>query len=475
MTEDPPSPGPGLGDDRGVSIVLGAMLLAGIALIAVASYETQVTPDLQAKAEQRHLEDVTRELSTLAAEMSRHAANRSSDVSAHPVPLGYEAPSLFGGTPVSGSLVFDPLEDGVRLDAHRLVVQRQNGSTQITQPENWHQVNGTETIDGIQDVANLRVKLDEIAREMTGDHVVVEAEDGQGDPAGTFRLCIAKHSPDWDLHYLVTNPDGSVLYNNADSYFQNQVYDPFWVNLLNPDYRFDELLEAADTPVSLTLRTEDDIGSQGGCPGDTDPGTGTRELSTEFAITYREATPTGEIVKGGGGLEREDVNRTYTSGRLTFEPTSQIQARGIVLAHGAVVRDQAEGAVFRMSQRFDAGLAGNTVTLEMALPRLAGTPGSTTGTSTAVVDAVPGTRNGFEGQASNLTVNLTTNHPDLWVAAWTDELEAAGLSGDTFDVATGPNWARLDVWGLVDPDPGSEQLDLFVQVQTLAVEVDVEG
>lgn len=462
-------------DDQGVSLVLGAMLITGLALIAFATYQTQVTPQLTERAQHQHLQDVTRELSVLAAEIGRDPANRSRDVGAHPIPMGYEAPGLIGDRPVSGALTFEPGSTPAELTSNRVVIQRLNTSERITQPETWSDVNGSGQIDGISKVANLRIKLDEIAREMNGDHVVIEATDADGQSAGSFRLCIARHSPDWDLHYVVKDADGTILYNNADSYFQNQVYAPFWVNVLDPNYRFDQVLASAEPPLTLDLAVEDDLGAADDCPGDGAPGTGTGELDAEYAITYLEATDAGTIIRGGGGLERTDYNQSFPGGVLTYETDGSDGPRTVVLEHGALALEQSEGAVFRMPGRFEVSLSGNIVSIDLDLPHLVGDAGSTTGTSTAIVTATPEAAYRLEGQASNLTLNLTTAYPGLWVEAWRDELDAAGLSGATFEIEQGTDWARVDIWGLLDTAPGSDRLDLFVRVDAVPVQLELGG
>ncbi len=462
-------------DDRAVSLVLGAMLLTGLALLAFVTYQTQIAPQLEEEAASQHVQTVARELADLAASIETDASNQSVDVAAHPLELGYTVSGPLGDRPAGGALTFDPESAPVRLDAHRLVVQRLNASERITQPETWHDVNGTDTIEDVERVVSLRIKLDAIRREMTGDHVSIHVEDAEGEHAGTFRVCVAKHSPDWDLHTVVKDADGTILYNNADSYFNNQIYEPFWINPMNPDYRFDQVLATATSPMTLEMQTEDDLGAADDCPGDGTPPTGSEELSAEYATTYLETTDAGPILQGGGGIEHTDYNRTFTGGRLAHTSSSPDHATTLTLANGPLVLDQGDGEIFRLPPRFHAGLAGNTVVLDVAVPYLTGDPGSTTGTSTAVLQATPEAGYHVSGEASNLTMNLTTAHPALWRDAWETKLEAAGLSGSTYEIAVGPGWARLDVWGLVDTDPGSETLDLFVRIDAVPVEIELTG
>lgn len=462
-------------DDRGVSVVLGAMLLAGLALLAFVSYQSNVAPQLRADAENQHLQTVSEDIVSIAVQLGLEGDRARPQAAVHPIAIGYEAPGVISEDDISGALTLQPGADELTLSSKKVHIQRINTSDRITQPESWTDVNGSGQIEDISSVENLRIKLDEVAREMVGDHVVIDVTDAAGDPAGTFRICLARHSPDWDIHYLVKDGDGTILYNNAYSYFQNQVYEPFWVNVLNPDYRFGELLEATEVPFALNLSVVDDAGAQGGCPSDDGDATGTGELTASYAITYLEATDAGTVVRGGGGLVREDYNRTVEAGHLVYETTGAAGTHRVVLEHGAVVFEQEEGAVFRLPPEFEASLSDNVVVLQLGLTTLHGHSGSATGTSTTVVRTVPATPYRLEGEASNLTLNLTTEHPELWVDRWSDELDAAGLGGDVYDTAHGPDWARLDVWGLIDPDPASEALDLFVRVDQVPVEVRLEG
>lgn len=464
-----------LGDDRGVSIVLGAMLLTGMALLAFVSYQTDVVPKLQGDAQNRHLQEVSTDLIEVAVQLGSQAAGESPDAASHPLSVGYEAPGLVTDAEVSGALTLEPEANKLTLSSNKVHIQQLNDTDRITQPEEWLDVNGSGEIEDIARVDSLRLKLDEIAREMVGDHVVVNATDAEGDPAGTFRLCLARHAPDWDLHYLVKDGDGTVVYNNAYSYFQNQVYRPFWVNVLDPNFRFGETLAVAEKPLTLNLSVQDDVGGAGGCPGDGGAETGAGELAASYAVTYRELTDAGAIVQGGGGLVREDYRRSVDAGRLVYETTGAAGSHRISVEHGAVAFEQDQGAIFRLPPSFDAFLSDNTVVLQLDVPVLEGGTGSATGTSTAVVRTVPQEPYRLEGQASNLTINLTTEHPDLWIERWDDELSAAGLGGSVYDTANGSDWARLDVWGLVDDDPASETLDVFVRVEQTPVQVRLEG
>lgn len=464
-----------LRDDRAVSAVLGAMILAGILMLGVVTYEAEVVPQLRAQAQDQHLRSIARTLATLAVELDQQAANRSQAAATYPVPIGYDAPGLVSDSSMAGGLTFEPEAESVSIFSKELLIQQENASQRITQPEAWNEVNGSGSIEDVSQVASLRLKFDRIAREMAGDHVVVNITDADGEHAGSFRVCLARHSPDWDLHTLVKDADGTILYNNAHSYFQNQEYEPFWINVLNPDYRFGQLLTIAEEPFDLSVEAHDDAGAAGGCPGDGADSTSTGELEASYAITYLEATDAGTVVQGGGGLVREDYNRTVEAGRLTYEVTGPGGQHRLVLEHGALILAQSEGNVFRLPPDVDAGLSDNIVTLSFNLPRLTGDPSSATGTSSAVVRAVPESSYRLEGQATNLTINLTTDHPGLWVDRWDEEFDEAGLGGEVYDVENGSSWARLEVWGLLGPSPSSDELDLFVRLHETPIQLRIEG
>ncbi len=465
-------------NDQGVSLILGAMLLTGVALMAFVSYQFSVAPELDAALEAEHSRQVSGQLTTLKATLDQHAANQTTGISATPIDLGRERTSIFSSATVSGSLSYTPEDKPVRVDAKQVLIQQLNSSKRISQPEAWTDVSGGSTpIEDVDEVVNLRVRIDRIARDYQGDHVAVEVRDADGDFAGEFRTCVADHAPDWDLHTVVRDADGAILYNNAQSYFNNQEYAPFWLNALNPDYRFDQVLGVAEKPMELILRVQDDIGETGSCPGDGDAGSGSDTITAEYSITYFQASDGGPILQGSGGLVAEGYNRTFKGGTIAYEATNgNLVDQTFLLENGGLILDQEDGSVFKISPGFDAGLSSNTVVLSMTVPTTQGDTTTVTGSGTGTVFTNARENYLLRAQATNFTINVTTDHPALWTTLWRDELLDAGLGeGTGFDIVNASTWARVDIWGLLDPDPTSDVYDLFVTLRQANVRANVQG
>lgn len=459
--------------DQAFSLVLSAMLLLGVLLTAFVTYQTTVVPVFTADGEAKHVRQVGAELLDLKRELDRQLGNDTEAPILAAITVGRERSSIFSNEEVRGTLRFEPAIRPVRLWSAALLLQEANATSLLGHPESWSGFKGdTAEVEAIHEVLSFRLKIDEISRNHAGDHILVEVIDADGQPSGSLRVCLAKHMPDYDVHVRIKDKDGNLVHNGADPYFNTQTYAPYWIDVMEEQYRFDRVLALTKAPFGLHLTVQNDAGSVDGCPGDGDPGSGGNDLSASFAITYLQRTDAGTIVRGGGGLAREDVKYTFAGGALRFSGEHAFAVPSqYFLENGGLVLDQADGAVFRGKPHFRAALLDNRVALSIATASLQGETSSLTGLGVVPVYLTQGRGTSFSAQASNLTLEVTTAHPDLWTTLWRDELLEAGLSeGTHFAVSTTANAARLDVHGVLDPDPASETYDLSVTFEQLAFE-----
>lgn len=464
--------------DQGFAIVLSAMLLLGLALTAYVTYQATVVPVMEAEAESKHGRLVADRFLELKSDLDRQVNNRSTTPALTAIPLGAERASLFSGFPTTGSLVFEPGGRTVDLWSNKISVQTSNATSTLGHPENWLGMDeGVTEIEDVASVVSFRLKLEAVSRDYEGDHVVVTVTDADGVFAGDARVCVARHPPDWDVHVRIKDADGAIVHSGADAYHSTQSYAPYWIDLLENEYRFDRVLAATKAPFDLALTVEHDVGEVDQCPGEGATGTGGDDLDASFAITYFQQAGDDVILRGGGGVVHEDHRETYTGGALRYTAEGPaLGKRSVVLENGAVLLDQADGAVFRARPVFSAGLVDSAVRLVIGLSSLTGESGSVSGPGTAPVATLPNSARQFTGEASNLTLRVKTQHADLWAGLWRDELAGIGLTeGSHFVIATDGTSATLDVWGVIDPAPASESFDVHVRVVRVPVKVTLEG
>lgn len=444
-------------DDRGFSAVLGAMVLLGIALVGFATYQTSLAPSMEARSEADQMDTVADRLSEWAAGAGLADPSSSVPTSAS-LPLGTSEPPM-ASSPAASTVSFDPGAEHVRLGARNLSMTQLNGSTVGDLQESWEPVEGATVADIVQ-VETFRLRVAEVDSDRTGESIQVNVTDANGERVGDLRLSIEALGGDggqgYELVVTTRDADGTVLFDQPilisstthDSH--SDPISPFWVNLLNEDYRFASVLAAAEPPYEIELAHDG--------------------LDADYSIAYTRSDA-GET-DGGSGRPVEAYRHERPTGRLTFDAhADHADDQTIAVEHGAVVRSQAEGAVFARSPAFDATTIGHQVHVSFIWPALTGAPDARSAHAPLSVHGIPVETYAVRGEATNLTVNVTTDHPDLWQAHFVDRLSSAGLTPDRgFTTAQGDDWARVDVWGLLAPDPGSDRRDVGVEVRSVATE-----
>lgn len=445
------------GDDRGYGVVLGAMVLLGMGMVAFASYQTGLAPQLEAKAEADQMATVADRLTQWAAASGQASGEGAVGGATTTLPLGHDA-APFATSPGSSTLSFDPVDEGVALHAAHVSITRLNGTLVGGTDEAWRSTDNA-TLGEIAAVDRFRLKVDEIDSSHTGESVTVHVTAADGAHAGDLRLSVVDPGGSsngggqgFELVVRTRDADGDVLYDQPilisstthDSH--SDPISPYWVNLLNEDYRFDRVLGAAQAPFEVELEQDG--------------------LASSYAIAY--ARVGAEQDGGSSGLEVHGYNASFASGRVRFDGrTQQAEDQTLTLEHGALVRRQAGGDVFAKRPAFSATVVDHDVHVGFTWASLTGRANAVSSGQTVMLDGSTTGVYALKGQASNLTLNVTTDQPRTWARLFADELEDAGLTdGRGFETATGTTWARVDLWGLTDPDPASDAYDVSLDLRS---------
>ncbi len=450
-------------DDRGFSAVLGAMVLLGVGLIAFTTYQTTLAPDLEARSEAEQMATVSDELAAWVAKASLADTQGTASEASRRLPLDAGQP-LFGGPPSSSTLTFKPDRGSVQLAARNLSVSHLNGTAVGGAEETWRPVDGS-SLEEIAEVEALRLRIDEIDSSRTGESVTVNLSDDAGDHVGDLQVSLvdpgggngAGGGQGFELVVTTRNAEGTVLYDQPilisstthDSH--SDPISPFWVNLLNEDYRFDRVLASAQAPYEITLDRDG--------------------LDADYTIEYRRS---GSAERdSSGALLLQDYRRSFSQGHLAFEARAdQATDQELVIEHGALVRSQADGAVFAKSPVFTATTVAHTVHVSFTWPSLTGSPDARSTDASLGIHATPADGYAVQGEATNLTVNVSTASPEIWRNLFDERLEDAGVTPDRgFTTASGSDWARVDVWGRLDPEPSSDRYDVSVDLRSPTMDV----
>lgn len=439
-----------LRQDRGVATVIGAILLTGILLGSLVIVRLTFVPVWQEDAEARHASVVTTQVSSLKSEVDKALHNRSAATVTTPITLGKGGSNLLTPDVGGSSIAFAPSDAPTRLWSHRLQLIQLNETIVYGSEESWSGVAGATSLTEIGKVLNFRLRVHEIGKSHNGHSITVTLTDGLGAYAGEFEVHQESNPPDSDIYYTVRNAAGEEIFDNAYAIHNANDYGPYWVDLLDSEFRFDRVLSEAEPPISITL-TEN-------------------QFTGDFTITYQEAGPDGRIV-GNSGSFVTDWKRKFDGGTFSYTSENAYFVRqDLVIDNGALVLDQSDGAIFKVPPAFDVAFLGTRVNLDFTLPVLEGDTTTLSSQGTAVVRTTAKQPTFLGASTSNLTIEISSRYPQLWADHLRGELLAAFLTeGDHFDLAVSGDRVRLELWGPIT-DPTSTSLDInfrFTQANVL--------
>lgn len=452
-------------DEEAVSTVLGAILVAAIFVAFLVVVRVTFVPRWGEEAEASHMRLVERQLVTLKGELDRQVDNRSQGAILNPVSLGVDRVSVLEPSQPLHSLRFNPSSRTASVSSNQLLIQTQNGTSYVGASETWEAVTGGE-VSSIAEVLSLRLRLVRVSDNNNGDRVTIRVDDAGGSFAGNISVYVTDLPSGYNINVRVVDASGAELYDQGVAFEQQDPKEPFWVNCLSDDYRFGQVLGAATKPLKLTL-TEQNV----------DNGGGNEDLDASYAITYRQSTGEGSVVVGGGGIVQFNYAQTYQGGFLQLQSRNlHYPDQDLIIENGAVIINQAEGAVFKVDPQIDAALVGSTTSITIGLPSLVGDDVLVTGTGTATVTSLATRQTTLIAQAPRLNLTVQTAFPALWSNFFTAKLDPVpGFdAGQEFAVSSTATTATVLIYGLTT-DPNSTSYDLFVTFRQADIDITLKG
>lgn len=427
------------GDDEGVSVVIGAILLTAIILGSIVMVQLTYVPVWEQNNEAKQAVAAMDSMAKLNGNIATSLQNGTRTTLSSSVDLQRESNNPMAGSTFPQRLVFTPgdhQQAGFSLAARNLLQQSVNGTTFAGVNESWNAVSGTQLIEDATDVLNFRLNITD-ADPDDGDRLVVKIIDAQGKDAGTLTAYFEEDHPDLNLHVRVrapTKPPTSLYDNRILSIHQVNWAPGYYIDLLNSEYRFDRLLDAARAPFDVQLVE--------------DPTEG------EFTVTYQKDESGGSVIVGGGGVAVQDYSRDLRSGTLTYESDNvHYPSQDIVLENGAIILSQRDGNVFRVNPPVTVADVGGTTKMTINLPVLTGDATTFTGSPSAVVQTIATKSEQLTGVAGTLNLTIPTQFPGLWADHLEKKFTAAGLD----PVLKEPNAPTCDL----KDDPGCYEVHIF--------------
>lgn len=447
------------GDQTGVATVLGAVLVLGLVAVALVAYQTEHVPHANENREAAHMQQLGHQMALVKGDLDRQTDNRTASSISNPLTLQRsQGFGLLRSTALPGEVRFEPGATGAEstLSAPKLQVFQRDGRSLLGLGENWTLVS-TGDVEDIDSVEHLRIRVQDPEGGDEGDYVQLTIRNADGSFGGKIRVEKDEHPSGYTMLIIVDNdedPTNSPLFQGGESAFQQD--QPAWhfVDAMDPQFLFDQLLASAKAP--FTLEWE-----ESGYAG-------------EYATSFRSVSGGRQ---GNSGLVEENFSQSLGRGGalVATVPNSEFPSQTFRLEHGAVIVSQADGSAFRARPGLTFSASGDTVSALFTVPALEGAPDARTSDHVNVrTDPVGGGVN-LAGQVPSLHYTIATPHGSLWSEHWTDMLESLGLRSASghFAVSSNATHATLDLYGAVS-DPASEVYDIEIQLRKADIRVELE-
>lgn len=456
-------------DDEGVSVVLGAILIAGLLVTVLATVQLNHVPVWVEQAEAEHAESLVGQLAAMKGEVDRQTGNRSAIPVTHPFTMQRDRVNLLDsgrlparmtfeseGTTAASLSALGPVvtsTDFTIKSNKMLIIERNGQAVASTDEDAWEEIGATDSVTNISETFSLRLRIDSVSNDHDGDWLEIRCTDADGGGCGIFRVYVVEHPSGYDVNVRVTDAAGNVLYDQGDAYFLQDPRSPYWVDTFANEYRWEPLLQKAKVPYRLDM-------VESGLTGD-------------FLISYSEAIVTDDgteslLVASAGELQDDFSDTIDGGGRFIVDTRySHHPQQRFVYENGAVILDQLDGEVMKIAPHFSARLVGDILTLDITSPVLDGDDRTVQGADTITVQTDTQRASSLLAFAPRFSVNYTTAYPTVWTDHWSERLDAAGLSiglGE-YAVSSGANWANVTVYGKTTA-VASEEYDLLVGFAT---------
>lgn len=452
-------------DGDAVTNILGAILVSVIVVALLVTVRVSFVPVWEENAEASHMQEMSNKLAAFKAQLDRQTGNATAtaEVSSE-LPLGLQGSSIFAQNRQPGILEYAPASssgDSFNISAERLTVLLANGTLVPIADNEWEDIPTTTEVDDVEQVVALRIRIDEMDRDKVGEQVTITLTDSAGNHQGRFEVTVEDAPSQYLPTYSTYNAVGELLTRVSTTYHEATSFTPFYVNTLEPEYVFDQVLAAADTPLTITLT------HSAGMPAD-------------YSIAYLKSDGTGQsVLVGGGGSLKLAYAKSFGSGTLTYTArNSYYVPQTYIIENGAIILDQTNGAAFKVKPNFEAVDVLGILRLTLTLPTISGDASTISGPRAATVFSSPRSGMGFSALAPSLNFTIATDYPILWANFFTTELESAGLSSDgsqpQFAVTPGTTNVTVAIYGPT-ADPGSTVNDISLSFAQANVRLRLEA
>ncbi len=452
-----------LGDDvHAVSAVIGAVMIMAIGVSTFVAIQVEFVPQWEKEKEAKLTLEVEDQLATLMSALDRMQQDQTEASIGTRIGLAPED-AFMGSGGVGNSIAFEP--SAVALDIQAAEFKKTVVDDIVVSDESWTTVGSFgDPIEDITDILDWRILLHGVSQKDEGKSTILKIRDTNDNLLGTFTVYIRKDGETWIMKEAL-DADNNVLYDQGQEFKLKSKagLDDYWVDILDPEYRFDRVVADAAKPLKIVMNDDG--------------------LEAEYAIAYKTSTG-GERVIGVGSNDPISLQKNIQGGRIAYESrNTYFPDQTYSLENGGLVLSQSDtDEAMRVEPDFQVTAVGSTVDIKVGLAALDGDETHLSGKSSAQVIARVTDRSNVAGEAPSITINATTPYPVAYEAFWDSALVAAGLTSTDcatpsedchYEITTGTDWAKLVVYGftVVDADPNNPAYDVALTINETEVDI----
>jgi hypothetical protein len=452
--------------EAGISTVVGAILVFGLLIVALVTIQVKFVPVWEHDKEAQQMRTTRGQFAVMKSDVDRLAGNVTSTPVTDPLLLGSSGGfSLFSAPKPAGTLAFTPSPPtGFNISTPQAHLLSSGSYTLYGGTETWYTLTSSGTVENILSILHMRLRIKDANVQgrfcPDSQNVTLSLTDADGQDAGRFVLtCLSQGSgPTFTFRYTTFAPyQSQPISVNEEAFAKQQPPEYQYVDVLNPELQFDDVVRATKPPFKVSLSRSH------------------TDMKADYTMAYVVQTPDGQsTVVGETGRLIPNWSVKLASGSLSFQGrSSYYPQQKFILEHGGVILTQPEGKVFAIVPQFTASLVAGQVKVAWVLPGLAGDSTGVSGPSSATITFTPtGAAFQYRLTMPRLTATLATQHGELWVSHWTNTLLAAGLTNTgpnpQFSANSNATSATLSIFGLQsDPAGTVDDIQLTLKAATI--------
>ncbi len=463
------------GGPDAVTAILGAILVVALLVGLLVTVRVAWVPVWEADAEASHMFEVSQQLAAFKAQLDRQAGNATQvgEVSSE-ILLGQTRTSLFAQNRLPGTLRFTDTAgatSGINITSDEMTVIITNGTLVPIADNLWTEIPITTEVNNVSQIAALRIRTDTLANATDGDTVTITLRDeASGSFQGSFTVLIERDPPDVIIWLETRNKHNDLLQRYPLAFKESALpTGHYFVNAMDFNYVFDQVLAAAAKPMHMTLSYSDSVATQN------DPA-----WPADYSVAYFKSDGGGSgVLAGSGGALEAPFARSFSGGTLSYiARNSYFVPQTYVVENGAIVLDQGTGAAFHVPPNLNVIEVAGVTRVSLTIPNLAGDEATVAGPRSATLFSAPRASTSLSGLSTDVNLTIGTAYPDLWLDVLRKELESAGLSSagaqPQFRLSATGDTVTVTVYG-TDSDPASTVNDINLELTQANLQLRIEA